>query len=227
MTPTVGTSATTVEPSAALLEDDEIAVVDAAISYTSAKFVEGLVEGHWYQLVNGRFVECEPTHLGSVRALSSVPSTMLSTSANLQQPSYAEVVSIKNSTLPASTGLEERLAKLSTNTDETAENPEVVIIREDQREIVPRTGKDLRPNPKAAAKEKRKPKKQAAKAAAAAAKANSVIVASVVVENDIPMTNDNMVVEEKAVAEVDTFTVVGSRRGRSVQKSSLLRQKTQ
>jgi len=138
---------------------------------------------------------------------------MLSTSANLQQPSYAEVVSIKNSTLPASTGLEERLAKLSTNTDETAENPEVVIIREDQREIVPRTGKDLRPNPKAAAKQKRKPKKQAAKAAAAAAKANSVIVASVVVENDIPMTNDNMVVEEKAVAEVDTFTVVGSRRG--------------
>jgi hypothetical protein len=46
MTPTVETSATTVEPSAALLEDDEIAVVDAAISYTSAKFVEGLVEGH-------------------------------------------------------------------------------------------------------------------------------------------------------------------------------------
>ena len=151
--------------------------------------------------------------MGSVRALSIVPSTMLSTSANLQQPSYAEVVSIKNSTLPASTGLEEKLAKLSTNTDETAENPEVVIIREDQREIVPRTGKDLRPNPKAAAKEKRKPKKQAAKAAAAAAKAILVIVASVVVENDIPMTNDNMVVEEKAVAEVDTFTVVGSRRG--------------
>jgi len=138
---------------------------------------------------------------------------MLSTSANLQQPSYAEVVSIKNSTLPASTGLEEKLAKLSTNTDETAENPEVVSIRKDQREGVARTGKDLRPNPKAAAKEKRKPKKQAAKAAAAAAKANSVIVASVVVENDIPMTNDNMVVEEKAVAEVDTFMVVGSRWG--------------
>jgi hypothetical protein len=32
--------------------------------------------------------------LGSVRAFSSVPSTLLSTSPNLQQLSYVEVVSI-------------------------------------------------------------------------------------------------------------------------------------
>jgi len=39
-----------------LLEDAEIAVVEAAISDTSAKLVEGLVEGHLYQLVNGRLL---------------------------------------------------------------------------------------------------------------------------------------------------------------------------
>jgi len=125
MTSPVGTSATTVRPLATLLEDAEIAVVEAAISDTSAKLVEGLVEGHLYQLVNGRFVECELTHSGSDRALMSVPSTLLGTSPILQQPSYAEVVSIKKTTLPASTGLENKLAKLSTNTDETAESLEL------------------------------------------------------------------------------------------------------
>jgi hypothetical protein len=114
-----------VRPSATLLEYAEIAVVEAAISDTLAKLVEGLVEGHLYQLVNGRFVECELTHSGSDRALTSVPSTLLGTSPILQQPSYAEVVSIKKTTLPASTGLENKLAKLSTNTDETAESLEL------------------------------------------------------------------------------------------------------
>ncbi len=128
----MGTSATTVELSATLLEDDKIAVVEAAILDTSVKLVEGLVEGHLYQLVNGRFVECELTHSGSVWALSSIPSTPLSTSPNLQQPSYAEVISIEKTTLPASAGLEDKLAKLSTNTDETAENPEVISISEYQ-----------------------------------------------------------------------------------------------
>jgi hypothetical protein len=164
--------------------------------------------------------------LGSVWALSSVPSTLLRTSPNLQQPSYAEVVSIKKTNLPASTGLEDKLAKLSTNTDETAENLKVISIREDQQEVVARTGKDSQPNPKAAAKEKRKRKRKAAKAAVAAAKAKSVIVANVIIDNDVPITNDNTVVEEKAVAEVNTFMLVGPRQGRSVQKSSSLRQKT-
>ena len=128
--------------------------------------------------------------------------------------------------MPASTSLEDKLAKLSTNTDETAENPEVVSIREDQREVVARTGKDCRPDPKATAKEKRKQKRQAAKAAAVAAKVKSVIVTSVVADNNVPMTNDNTVVKRKAVAEVDTFTLVGPRWGRSVRKTSLPRQKT-
>ena len=56
MTSPVGTSATMVRPSATLLEDTEIAVVEAAILDTSAKLVEGLIEGHLYQLVNGRLL---------------------------------------------------------------------------------------------------------------------------------------------------------------------------
>ena len=56
MTSPVGTLATMVRPSATLLEDAEIAVVEAAISGTSAKLVEGLIEGHLYQLVNSRLL---------------------------------------------------------------------------------------------------------------------------------------------------------------------------
>jgi len=56
MTSPVRTLATTVRPSATLLEYAEVAVVEAAISDTSAKLVEGLVEGHLYQLVNGRLL---------------------------------------------------------------------------------------------------------------------------------------------------------------------------
>ncbi len=136
-----------------------------------------------------------------------------------------EVVSIEKTTLPASTGLEEELAKLSTNTVETAENPEVINICEDQREAVARPGKGDRPDPKKAAKEKRKRKRQAAKAAAAATKAKMVIVADVVNNNDVALTNANKVVDEKEVMEDDSFTLVGPRRGQSVRKPSTLRQK--
>jgi hypothetical protein len=143
-----------------------------------------------------------------------------------EQPSYAEVVSIEKTTSSASTGLEDELAKLSTNTDETAENPEVVNIREDQREAVAGPGKGDRPDPKQAAKEKRKRKRQAAKAAAAATKAKAVVVASVV-DNDVTMTDANKVVDKKDVVEDDSFTLVGPRRGRSGRKpSSPTRQKT-
>ncbi len=216
----------TVQPSATVLEDAEIAVIKAAISDTLAKLIEGLVEGHLYQLVNGRFVECELTHSGSVWAIVSVPSTPLSTSPNLEQPSYGEVINIKKTTLPASTGLEDELAKLSTNTDKTAENPEVVSVREDQKEVVARPGKAPRPDPKTAAKEKWKRKRQAAKAAAAAAKVKPVVVANVVADNDVPMTNGNKVMEGKDVTEDDSFTLVTPRWGRPVPKPSSLRQKT-
>ena len=66
MTAPVEASVPTVQPSATVLDDAEMAVVQVVISDTSAKLVEGLVEGHLYQLINGRFVECEPTHSGSV-----------------------------------------------------------------------------------------------------------------------------------------------------------------
>jgi hypothetical protein len=62
-----------VKLSASVLEDDKIAVIVAAISDTSAKLIEGLIEGHLFPLVNGRFVECEPTHSGSVQALRVYP----------------------------------------------------------------------------------------------------------------------------------------------------------
>ena len=137
-----------------------------------------------------------------------------------------EVVSIKKTTLQASTGLEDELAKLLTNTDETAESPEVISVREDRREAVAGPGKASRPEPKTAAKEKRKQKRQAAKAAAAAAKAKAVAVANVVNNNDAAMTDANKVVDEKEVVEDDSFTLVGPRRGRSGGKTSSLRRKT-
>jgi hypothetical protein len=155
-----------------------------------------------------------------------VPSTPLSTVVISEQPSYAEVVSIEKTTSSASTGLEDELAKLSTNTDETAENPEVVNVSEDRREAIAGPGKGDRPDPKQAAKVKRKRERQAAKAAAAATKAKAVVVASVVNNNDAAMTNANQVVDEKEVVEDGSFTLVGPRRGRSVAKSSTLRRKT-
>jgi hypothetical protein len=144
-----------------------------------------------------------------------------------EQPSYAEVASIKKTILPASTGLEDDLAKLSTNTVETAENPEVNNIREDQRETVAGPGKGDRPDPKQVAKEKRKRKRQAAKAAAAATKAKAVDIASVVNNNDATMADANEAMDKKDVVEDDSFTLVGPRWGRSGRKpSSPTRQKT-
>ena len=156
-----------------------------------------------------------------------MPSTPLSTAQTSEQPSYAEVVSIEKTTSSASTGLEDELAKLSTNTDETAENPEVVNVSEDRREAVAGPGKGDRPDPKQVAKEKRKRKRQAAKAAAAATKAKAVVVASVVNNNDATMVNANEAMDKKEVVEDDSFTLVGPRRGRSGRKSSSpTRQKT-
>jgi len=64
-----------------------------------------------------------------------------------------EVVSIEKTTLPASNGLEDELVKLSTNTDETAENLEVVSTSED-REAVAGPGKAPRPDLKTATKKR-------------------------------------------------------------------------
>jgi len=226
MTAPVEASVPTVQPSVVVLDDAEMAVGQAAISDPSTKLVEGLVEGQLYQLVNGRFIECKLTHLGSVRARSSAPSTPLSTVQTSEQPSNAEVVSIEKTTSSVSTGLGGGLAKLSTNTDETAENPEVVNVSEDQREAVAGPGKGDRPDPKQVAKDKRKRKRQAAKAAAAATKAKAVVVASVVNNNDATMANANEAMDKKDVVEDDSFTLVGPRRGRSVAKPSTLRRKT-
>jgi hypothetical protein len=226
MTAPVEASVPTVQPSATVLDDAEMAVVQTVISDTSAKLVEGLVEGHLYQLVGGRFIECELTHSGSVRACSSIPSTPLSMVVTSEQPSYAEV-SIEKTILPASTGLEDDLAKLSNNTVETAENPEVDNVCEDQQEAVTGPGKGDRPDPKQVAKEKRKRKREAAKAAAAAPKAKPVDVARVENNNDATMADANKAMDRKEVVEDDSFTLVGPRQGRSGRKtSSPMRQKT-
>ncbi len=79
MTAPVEASVPTVQPSATVFEDAEMAVAQAVIPDISANLVEGLVEGHLYQLVGGRFIECELTQSRSVRARSSMPSTPLST----------------------------------------------------------------------------------------------------------------------------------------------------
>jgi len=69
MTTPVETSATTVRPSAILLEVAEVAAAQAAASEPSAELVGGLKEGHLYQLIAGRFFECERAHLGPIQAL--------------------------------------------------------------------------------------------------------------------------------------------------------------
>jgi len=201
MTSPVGTLATMVEPSATLLEDAKIAFIKAAILDTSAKLVEGLVEGHLYQLVNIRFVECELTHLGSVQALSSVPSTPLSTSPNLQQPSYTEVVSMEKITLSTSTGLDNKwrscqlilmrllkarrsLAFVKTNRKPLPDPGRFfnLILRLRLRRRGNRSGRQQR-------LQWRRPKLKA------------VTVTNVVADNDVHMTNNNSVVEDKVVAE--------------------------
>ncbi len=140
--------------------------------------------------------------------------------SNFRTAKLRSVVSIKKTILPASTGLEEDLAKLSTNTVETAENPEVDNIREDQREAVAGPGEGDRPDPKKAAKEKQKRKRQAAKAAAAATKAKAVDIASVANNNNATMADANKAIDGKEVMEDNSFTLVGPRRGRSGRKTS-------
>ena len=66
MTAPVEASVPTAQPSATVLEGAEMTGAQAVIPDISAKLVEGLVEGHLYQLVGGRFIECELTQSGSV-----------------------------------------------------------------------------------------------------------------------------------------------------------------
>ncbi len=51
MTTPVETSVLAGQPSATVLDDAEMAVVQAAISDPSTKLVEGLVEGQLYQMI--------------------------------------------------------------------------------------------------------------------------------------------------------------------------------
>ncbi len=49
------------------LEVAKVGATPAAGLAPSAILVEGLSEGHIYQLVGGRLIECERAHLGPVR----------------------------------------------------------------------------------------------------------------------------------------------------------------
>jgi hypothetical protein len=74
-----------------------------------------------YKLVYGRLIECGQTQLSSVQATSSTASGVPDKTLHIEQPRmYAEIARKELPTKPASTGLGESLAKLSTSSSETA-----------------------------------------------------------------------------------------------------------
>jgi hypothetical protein len=79
-----------------------------------------LKEGQIYHLADGRLVVYDQAQLSTDQPSSSPPPEVLPTST--EQPiSYAEIAGKELPAGPASTGLEEELAKLSTSSSETSE----------------------------------------------------------------------------------------------------------
>jgi hypothetical protein len=82
--------------------------------------VGDLREGQIYHLVDGKLVVYEQAHLSTAQPSPYPPPEALPSS---EQPiSYAEVAGKELVTKPASTGLEEKLAKLSTSSSETSQS---------------------------------------------------------------------------------------------------------
>ena len=82
--------------------------------------VGDLREGQIYHLVDGKLVVYEQAHLSTAQPSPNPPPEVLTAS---EQPiSYAEVVGKESVTKPASTGLEDKLAKLSTSSSETSQS---------------------------------------------------------------------------------------------------------
>jgi hypothetical protein len=95
-------------------------LIDVEMTPAVALPVGELREGQIYHLVDGRLVVYEKAHLSTAQPSPSPPLEVLTSS---EQPiSYAEVAGKELATKPASTGLEEKLAKLSTSSSETSQS---------------------------------------------------------------------------------------------------------
>jgi hypothetical protein len=136
--------------------------------------VGDLKEGQIYHLVDGKLVVYDQAHLSAGQPSPNSPPVAPTSSIEAQQPiSYAEITGKELSTRPASTGLEEKLAKLSTASSETSQGQRRVWkLKGDRGKLATGTpraipGLVLDP-PKATPAEKRKRKRLAAKAAKAA-----------------------------------------------------------
>jgi len=125
-------------------------------------------------LLDGRLVVYDQAHLSTDQAsFGSQPEAPSGTINIKRAKSYAEVTANELTTVPASTGLDDSLAKLTTNSSETSQGHAVSRNREETgrqlaagtQRVIPRLV--LKP-PKETPAEKRKQKRKAAKAAKAA-----------------------------------------------------------
>ncbi len=169
-------------PSSAVASSTPVSLdTDVEMEPAVALPVGELKEGQIYHLVDGRLVVYDQAHLSADQPSSSPLPEVLPTPT--EQPiSYIEITGKELPTRPASTGLEEKLAKLSTTSSETSQSRGVSGNRKETGSelatctlrVIP--GLVLDP-PKATPAEKRKRKRLAAKAAKAT-KATEVAKAS-------------------------------------------------
>jgi hypothetical protein len=94
--------------------------MDVEMTTVVALPVGELREGQIYHLVDGRLVVYDQAHLSTDPAFSSPPLEVLLTSTE-QPTTYAEIAVKELPARPASTGLEEELAKLSTSCSEASQ----------------------------------------------------------------------------------------------------------
>jgi hypothetical protein len=81
-----------------------------------------LKEGQIYHLVNGRLVVYDQAHLSSDQASSGSPPEAPSALTSIEQPkTYMQITGSELSTVPTSTGLDDSLAKLATDSSETSQ----------------------------------------------------------------------------------------------------------
>jgi hypothetical protein len=107
-------------PSSAVVSSTPVPLgTDVEMTPAVALPVGDLKEGTIYHLVDGKLVVYNQAHLSTGQPSSSPPPEVLTSS--IEQPiSYAEITGKELATRPASTGLEEKLAKLSTTSSETS-----------------------------------------------------------------------------------------------------------
>ncbi len=169
-------------PSSAVVSSTPVSLdTDVEMTPAFALPVGDLKEGQIYHLVDGKLVVYDQAHLSTDQPSSSPPPVAHTSSIELPI-SYAEIIGKELVTRPASTSLEEKLAKLSTASSETSQSRGASgtpsgsggKLATGTPRAIP--GLVLDP-PKATPAEKRKRKRLAA-LAAKATKANQVAKAS-------------------------------------------------